>query len=161
MQRNPILILGLGNTLFTDDGAGIYAVRMAESRWGGEGVDFKEGAAGGLELLDMLHGYKAALIVDAATTGQAEPGEVYIIALESLPALADGGAHGAHLGTALEVAQRMGIPMPERIEAIAIEAYATDLGEELSAPVAKGLQHLVDMVLHRARQWAAEVDQHA
>lgn len=147
-RDQAVLVLGVGNTLFTDDGAGVQAVRRAQARWAGSNVEFCEAAAGGLELMDILTGYQAALVVDVALTGQVPPGEIYSLDLESLPALDTGGAHGAHLGTALEVARRMGIPMPRHLEVLALEAAdVTSLGEELTPAVAAAIEPAAEAIL--------------
>lgn len=157
-MRNPVLVLGIGNTLFTDDGAGLYAVRLAASRWQGRGVDFAEAMVGGLELMDLLAGYQAALIVDAAVTGCAAPGEVFLIDVDSLPAFAGGGAHGAHLGTALETAARLGVAMPSRVVALAIEAGDVEtLGEELTPPVAAAMETACTAILSLATELVSGV----
>jgi len=137
-RSGRVLVLGIGNTLFTDDGFGILAVQAAAASWNGTGaVDFAVAMAGGLELMDRLAGYGAALLVDAAVTGQSPPGELYLLSVEGMVAAGTGGAHGAHLGTALETARRLGVAMPPRLEVLAVEAQdIVTLGEEPTAAVA-------------------------
>jgi hydrogenase maturation protease len=154
---NPVIVLGIGNLIFSDDAAGLEAVRRARAAWQGGGVDFAETVAAGLEFLDMLTGYRSALVVDAAATGQAAPGDCFLVDLASLPALADGGAHGAHLGTALEIAARMSIPMPARIQALAIEIEDGSLGERMTPAVQAGVERAVPEILRLARELLEEV----
>ncbi|MGE5675529.1 MAG: hydrogenase maturation protease [Mycobacterium leprae] len=157
-MKNPVLVLGLGNTLFTDDAAGILAVRAAEARWQGGGVDFDEAMAGGLELLDRISGYQAVLVVDAAVTGERAPGEVYLIDLASLPAGLAGDAHGADLGTALVTGRRLSVPLPKRLELLAIEAGdINSLGETLTRPVAAAIPTAVDAILATTAALVREV----
>ncbi|HYF95303.1 MAG TPA: hydrogenase maturation protease [Symbiobacteriaceae bacterium] len=142
MNRSErVLVLGIGNTLFTDDGFGILAVQAAEALWEGpDGVDFSVAMAGGLELMDLLAGYGAALVVDAAVTGHAAPGELYLLNVQGLAAAGAGGAHGAHLGTALETARRLGITMPARLKVLAAEAQNIySFGEQPTAAVAAAI----------------------
>lgn len=154
---NSVLVLGVGNTLFSDDGAGILAVRAARERWKGDGVDFDEAMAGGLELLDRLVGYRAVLVVDAAVTGQAAPGEVFLLDAASLASGVVGGAHGADLGTALAVGMALGVPMP-RVEVLAIEAAdIATVGEALTPAVAGAIGSAAAAVLEMASALAEEV----
>lgn len=159
---NQVLVLGIGNTLFTDDAAGLLVIRAVQARWTGAGVDFAEAMAGGLELMDLLSGYRAAVIVDAAVTGQAVPGEIYTLAPESLGTAVTGGAHGAHLGTALEVARRLGLPMPERLEVVAIEAQdVSGFGESLTPALAAAIEPAAAFVLRLAEALVQEVSARA
>ena len=49
-DRAPILVLGLGNELFTDEGLGIHAARRIEAM-GLDGVDVLDGGTLGIALL--------------------------------------------------------------------------------------------------------------
>lgn len=161
-MKNPVLVLALGNTLFTDDGAGIYAVRKARSRWQGDGVDFDEAEIGGFELLHHLVGYDAVLIVDVAVTGLADPGEIYMVNTESLPATLSVRAHGAGLGTALSVARSLKLDLPRRLEFLAIEAQdIRTIGEIPTTPVADAIRPAAEQIIRIAREMLAEVACHA
>jgi len=149
-----LLVLGVGNEFFGDDGAGIAAVRRAQARYNGKGVTFAEASGGGLELLDRMVGHPAVLIVDAAVTGMAPPGTVLLLSPESLPAgVSD--AHGAGLGTALAIGRRMGLALPERLDVLAIEALSMDEpGAGLSPPLANSLEDAVAAILAMIRSGA-------
>jgi hydrogenase maturation protease len=132
-------------------------VREAEARWQGAGVDFAEAMAGGLELMDRLVGYQAVLVVDAAVTGQAQPGEIYTLDAESLGASVIGGAHGAHLGTALELGRTLGVRMP-RVAVLAIEAAdVATIGETLTPAIRAAVEPAVADVLVLAAELLEEV----
>jgi len=46
--RTPLL--GLGNPFLTDDGVGVYVMRMVAARWTGNGIAFQEACVGGPRL---------------------------------------------------------------------------------------------------------------
>lgn len=157
-MKNPVLVLGIGNPIFTDDGAGIYAVRLAKSKWQGEGVDFLEAEVGGFDILHYILGYKAALIVDVAVTGLTEPGDIYMIDTDALPPSLSTRTHGAGLGTALSVGRSLNLDLPGRIELLAIEAAdITNMSEIPTTPVADAIRPAADQILILARQLQGEV----
>lgn len=157
-MKNSVLILGIGNPLFTDDGAGIYAVRLAKARWTGEGVDFQEAEVGGFDLLHHLLGYEAVLIVDVAVTGLTEPGDSYMIDTDALPPSLSARSFGAGLGTALSVGRSLNLKIPRRVEFLAIEAAdITHAGEIPTTPVADAIRPAADQILRIARQMQAEL----
>jgi hydrogenase maturation protease len=161
-MKNPVLVLALGNTLFTDDGAGIYAVRRAKSKWTGDGVDFEEAEVGGFELLHHIIGYTAVLIVDVAVTGIEEPGEIYMVNTDALPASLSVRAHGAGLGTALAVAKSLKLELPKRLEFLAIEAQdISTVGEIPTTPVADAIRPAAEEICRIAREMLDEVACHA
>lgn len=158
MPVNPVLILGVGNTLFTDDGAGVYAVRVARKEWHGDGVDFAEAAVGGFELLHHLVGYQAVLVVDAAVTCMAQPGEIFTVNPAVLPATLSTRTYGAGLGTALSVGRSLNLPMPGRLELLVIEAQdISTVGDIPTTPVADAIRPAAREILRIAAQMRSSV----
>ena len=67
-DRPPILVLGIGNELFTDEGLGVVAARrIAQS--GLPGVEVLDGATLGLALLPEIADRDAVLLLDAIVAG--------------------------------------------------------------------------------------------
>ncbi|HOS44477.1 MAG TPA: hypothetical protein PK794_12355, partial [Armatimonadota bacterium] len=64
----PILILGLGNDIISDDAAGLLVARMVREELAGV-ADVVESSLSGLALLELLLGYARVVIVDAEGTG--------------------------------------------------------------------------------------------
>jgi hypothetical protein len=70
------IIIGLGNPIVSDDSVGVCAARRLDKvKEVREVADVHEVYAGGLRLLDVLVGYKRAIIIDAMQTG-IQPGTV-------------------------------------------------------------------------------------
>jgi hydrogenase maturation protease len=70
------IVLGLGNTILRDDGAGIYVARALRERLGGA-ADVREAELAGMDLIEMLRGYDRAYIVDAIQLDGEDPGVVF------------------------------------------------------------------------------------
>jgi hydrogenase maturation protease len=62
---NSILILGIGNILLRDEGAGIDVVKGLEEE-GYKGADLMDGGTGGFHLLGFIQSYETIIIVDAS-----------------------------------------------------------------------------------------------
>ncbi len=117
-----LLILGLGNTIVSDDGVGIYVGRQVKDLLAGPGVDFIEASLAGLELLDYICGYEHLVIIDAIQTQGGIPGSLYYLSEESLSwTVRLASIHDVNLATALEFGRRMGMDVPDRVEIYAIE----------------------------------------
>jgi hydrogenase maturation protease len=158
MEKNPVLVLGIGNTLCTDDGAGVYAVRVARRLWQGFGVDFEEVSAGGYALIHRVVGREAVLIVDTAVTGLAEPGETYEVAASALPPTLTARGYGAGLGTALNVARKLGLPLPRQISFLAIEGQdISSPGDIPTTPVADAIRPTAQQVLRIVAELAGQL----
>jgi len=77
-----LLILGLGNVLYGDDGLGVLAVHLIERDYEiPAGVRVADGGTLGLSLLPLLQQARRVVIVDAIASPGAAPGE--LVRLES------------------------------------------------------------------------------
>ena len=71
-----ILVLGIGNTLLTDEGAGIVAMHELEALWDArDDIEFVDGGTLSFTLAVPISECDALLVLDAAELG-AEPGTV-------------------------------------------------------------------------------------
>jgi hydrogenase maturation protease len=63
--ENNILVLGIGNLLLNDEGAGIHVVTRLEKE-NYKSADLMDGGTGGFHLLGFIQSYKKIIIVDAS-----------------------------------------------------------------------------------------------
>lgn len=144
----PILILGIGNLLRTDDGAGVHAVGMLIRS--GQLPDHVEAVDAGtciLELPALMRGRERVIIIDAMDAGDT-PGTVYHFPAEQLTP--SGGLplslHGAGIVDALKILRFLG-SMP------AVECYgitAADVntpGTALSPAVLRSVESVAALIL--------------
>lgn len=87
--RPPVVVLGLGNVLLTDDGLGIAAVHRLGRDWTmPETVELLDGGTLGLSLLPYIENATHLILVDAVRTGAA-PGTLLRVEGEDVgPAVA-------------------------------------------------------------------------
>lgn len=155
MNRSErVLVLGLGNTILSDDGVGIYAVRrLRELLRPSEPIDVEEAELGGFALMDLLEGYRAGVIVDAVEWKEQEPGTVRALDLaEFAPTARLAAGHQIDLPTALELGRTLQRPMPERVVIVAIQVLDPRLlGEECTEVVAAAIDPAARLALKLAR----------
>lgn len=142
-----ILILGLGNTIMSDDGVGPKVVeRMRENCESLENVMLLDGGTLGLDLLPYLEGVERLIIVDAVETGQ-PAGTLVRLAGDDVPLALETklSPHQMGLKDLLAVARLTG-HLPSEIILIGVQPLLLEMGTELSPPVAEALSELITMV---------------
>lgn len=143
------LILGIGNPILSDDGAGfrvIEKLRVAlKSR---DDVVVKETSLSGLSLLDELTGYERLIIVDAIQTKEGKPGDIYRLSPDDFKVGRMAVIHDVGLFSALELARKLDMEVPREVVIFAIEAKdIATFSEECSPEVERAIPEAVDMIL--------------
>ena len=141
------LVLGVGNLLLQDEGAGVRALEKFENKYRlPDGVELLDGGTSGLELLHQLDGRDRLVIVDVVRRGE-PPGRVVRMAGEEVPAQFRQKISPHQLGIAdlLATARLIG-SLPEKLVLFGIEPKNLDTGLSMSDEVVKGLDQLVEML---------------
>ncbi|HCM39513.1 MAG: hypothetical protein A2070_06210 [Bdellovibrionales bacterium GWC1_52_8] len=145
------IIIGLGNPILTDDSVGIKVARRLRDlpEVQEAGIEVLELYAGGIRLIEALRGYERALIVDAMTTGQNQPGTIReFSSIEQLMTRNSICLHDMDLPMALELAKIAGVKIPEQIKIWGIEAKDVEnFSEELTEDVRSAVGTVVGRVL--------------
>jgi len=143
------LILGIGNTVLTDDGVGCrVAQRLKKMLQGRSDITVKETALSGLSLLDELTGYERLIIVDAIQTKGGKPGDIYKLSPGDFKTGRMAIIHDLGLFSTLELGRKLEMEMPCEVIIFAIEAKdMATFSEKLSPEVEKAIPKAVDMVL--------------
>ena len=150
VKTMDILILGLGQSLRGDDGAGLEVVRLWQETFPetAKKVNVVLAELPGLGLLDLLDGMEAAILVDAVH-GSAAAGTIHHIRPEKLDSFTPGSAsaHGWGVAETLELGRSL---YPElanyRISLIGIEAGTLGMGAGLSPQVQAALPEAVKLI---------------
>ena len=152
-----ILILGIGNILLSDEGAGVKAVEELQNRYDcSDAVEIVDGGTVGFELLPYFENRSHILIIDAVKTGN-KPGT--IVRIDDPPAFFQKKVSPHQIG----LADVMGIAvitdnMPQHIALFGIEPKELSTGLELSPEVAGNLSQLVDMVVDELKAIGIKVE---
>jgi hydrogenase maturation protease len=145
------LVVGLGNTILTDDGVGIYVAQRAAACCQQGDVTFREASVGGLRLLEVITGYERVILVDAIRTSGGRPGAIYRLHPNDLVAsLHAGSTHDVSLPGALALGRGLKMVLPEDEDLVIIAIEVEDVltfGEECTAAVAAAIPEAVEAVL--------------
>jgi len=143
------VIIGIGNVLMGDEGAGVHAVRLIEQRGLPAGVTSLDGGTGGLHLLGAMQSARRLVLIDATQDG-APPGTVRRLrprfSSDYPPTLT---AHDIGLKDLLDAVHLVGDPPEVTLFAVSI-GEITPMTDDLSAPVAAAMPGLVGQVIKEA-----------
>jgi hydrogenase maturation protease len=138
------VVLGLGNTLHTDDGIGPQAIeRLRSDARVPADVALIEGGTLGLELLTYIWDCSYLVVLDAVDVGQ-PPGTLVRMSSQEVQTLpSQGSVH--QLGVAdLLVALRVLASRTPEVVLLGVQPASTEWGTELSPAVAAALPALAD-----------------
>ena len=143
------LVLGLGNPILGDDSAGLRVARALEDRLNQPEITVTEASVAGLGFLDLLVGYDRAIIIDAIQTNEGKAGQVYRLGPEAFNDTRRASTpHGVNFATALELGNRLGLALPQRIAIFAIEVEnVSSFTEECTPEVKRAIPICVEMVI--------------
>jgi hydrogenase maturation protease len=83
MVEKNILVLGVGNLLLGDEGAGIHVIRELEKKSLPKGILLLDGGTGGYELIRFFKGMKKVIIIDAIKADE-KPGTIVRLTLKDI-----------------------------------------------------------------------------
>lgn len=153
-NKNNTLILGIGNDILTDDGIGPKLVRKLNETIHAGGVDFLTASTGGMEVIEMIRDYEHLIIIDAIKTADGIPGAVYYLTPSSFrETMHISSFHDISFLTALELAEKISIPIPSKIHIIAIEIIEDlEFSDEFSPLIAQKFDRIFQEVLETVQK---------
>ncbi len=136
-RTGRIFVLGLGNEVLTDDAVGPRLVDFLREALPDPRVDYETAALGGLQILEMVEGYRTAVFIDAIRTRGGIPGDIYYLTPESFKnTLHLTSVHDISFLQAFERGRALGLVVPETCHILAIEIVEDLLfGTTFSPPV--------------------------
>ncbi|HTN47978.1 MAG TPA: HyaD/HybD family hydrogenase maturation endopeptidase [Burkholderiaceae bacterium] len=155
-DRREVLVLGIGNLLWADEGFGVRAVEAlnAAYAWPASAVLLLDGGTLGLNLLEYVESSRRVLVFDAIDFGL-PPGTLRVLRDAEVPAW---GArklspHQNGLNDVLALAHLHG-RAPEAIVAIGVQPLTLDdFGGSLTGPVRAQLDEAVALAALELARW--------
>lgn len=159
-MQPSVLILGIGNVLWADEGFGVRCVERLAARWTfGPGVTVLDGGTQGLYLLPFMEAADRLIVFDAVDYGLT-PGTLKIVEDEDVPAFMGAkkmSLHQTGFQDVIATAQLMGY-CPERLLLIGCQPEELeDYGGGLRAVVAARIDPAIEVALARLRDWGVEM----
>ncbi len=152
-ERASVTVLGMGNLIYSDDGAGLRALwELEKDPRLPPGVNLVDGSIAGLPIISLIGNAERLLILDAVYVG-ATPGTVVRVGDKDLKAI-PGGAQVHELGVSdLISALRLMDRMPRELVLLGIQADSVAIGTKLTPAVESGLPRLVSESLNLLAEW--------
>ena len=154
MSDRVVLVLGIGNTLNTDEGLGVHAVNRLKKMLGEiDGVDMLDGGTLGLNLLPLVEDVTHLLILDAVNAAQ-PGGTVIEMDRDEIP-LYGGFRMSQHQLTFTEV---LGLALirnhlPANLHLIGIQPVSLAIGVGLSPEIESAMPDLLRRAIRKLQDW--------
>jgi hydrogenase maturation protease len=142
------LILGVGNTLCSDDGLGIVAAQMLKERELPSFVSVEVVDTPGWGLPNWLDGWSSVVMIDAIQMGK-KPGEWRRFSPEDVKMIFEDDILSLHqpgLAAGLALADALNI-LPQKLTFYGVEPVSTEFGEGLSPEIAETLPNLINIIM--------------
>jgi hydrogenase maturation protease len=150
-NRRSLLILGLGNSLCSDDGLGVAAVGRLLNEWDVPAdASVLDGGTLGLSLLPYLQDAQDVILLDAIRTEAPAGTFVRIHGDDVAPAVATRlSVHQIGVADLLDGARWLD-SYPRRLTLLGLVPATMELGLELSTPLQQGLEGLLEETVAEA-----------
>ena len=142
------VVLGIGNTILTDEAAGVRAVEALEQTYKvPPNVQVIDGGTSGMEMIEDLSNLDFLVVVDVVKTGAA-PGTVVKIAGDEIPVFFRRklSPHQIALPDVLASLELLDT-MPKEIVVLGVEPVSLELGMEMTPTVAGKIPVLMAMAV--------------
>ncbi|MCU7845804.1 MAG: HyaD/HybD family hydrogenase maturation endopeptidase [Candidatus Thiodiazotropha sp. (ex Monitilora ramsayi)] len=152
MSIETVLILGIGNTLLTDEGIGVHLVERMRNEVGEmKGVEYMDGGTLSFTLAEPIGRVDGLIVVDAARMGEA-PGSLKVFHDEEMDRYLSGNRSSVHevsLTDLMDIA-RLSESLPQQRCLIGIEPESVDWGEaptqKVDAAIKLGIQEILSIL---------------
>ncbi len=155
MNRNDTLILGIGNTLLTDEGAGIHALNLLQLEYpDSPNLTFLDGGTLSFTLAVWIEDCTNLIVFDATELNQ-PAGTVNTFvgtAMDEFLGTSKRSAHEVGLLDLMDIA-RLTEHLPENRALIGIQPEKMDWGMKPTASVQKALDQAVNEAVSLIKQW--------
>lgn len=150
-----IKVIGIGNTLYSDEGVGVHLIPHLEQALAGfKHVEIIEGATDGMKLLEPVEEADYLIIIDAINAGK-PAGELIIIRDDEIPRYYGVKMSVHQIGfqevlLAADLQERL----PKEMVMFGIQPASLELGLELSEIVQAKLPELISIIVDQVHKWS-------
>lgn len=156
MKRTKLLVLGIGNILWADEGFGVRCVEtLNECYQFGEDVSLLDGGTQGLYLLPYLEDAQRLIVFDAVDYGLS-PGEMVIAKDDEVPRFMGAKKMSLHQTGFQEVIACAALSgrLPESMVLVGVQPeHLEDFGGSLREVVKAQIPRAIEVALAQMREW--------
>ncbi|MCV6608568.1 MAG: HyaD/HybD family hydrogenase maturation endopeptidase [Campylobacterales bacterium] len=152
-----ILLLGIGNILFQDEGMGSHFVHYMDQKYSFQGddvsLDIIDGGTLAQRLIPLIIDYDEVIVVDCIDTDSSKPGEVYFFDYRKIPAHVNwqGSAHEVEMLQTLNMIEMNGDLPHTNVLGIVPKRVADDTTFELSSEMYQALPTMESKILEHLK----------
>ena len=154
IKNNPIVLLGVGNILLTDEGFGVHVVnQLREDYVFNPPITILDGGTMGMELLTYMRGMTKLLLVDAINGGD-RPGTVYEFPHEEMNTYFTEAisVHEVGMQDILRIRALQEDPLEDAV-VIGVEPESLELGLDLSETTQVAVKEVKERILAVLASW--------
>jgi hydrogenase maturation protease len=156
LANNNTLVLGIGNTLLSDEGVGVHILAYLQENYPDlPRVEYLDGGTLSFTLAAWIEDAENLVVIDAAQL-DSTPGTVQVFEGEAMDRFAGRTKRSVHevsLGDLLAIAH-LTDTIPQQRALVAIQPEEIDWGSRLSAAVDHGLPVAAGKVAELVHRWA-------
>ena len=145
-EGNKVVIIGIGNLLLMDEGIGVHVINELEKYELPQNIAIYDGGTGGFKLMDLMHGAKKVIFIDAVETGKA-PGTITTFKSEDVVSTYHKKNYSLHDTDLLEV-----LKMAElldnitKINIVGVQPKTINYGTTLSKELKDSIPEIINTV---------------
>ena len=155
MSIESVLILGIGNTLLSDEGIGVHLVERLRATLGKHpAIEILDGGTLSFTLAGPIAGADGLIVVDAARM-DSPPGTVKLFRNEEMDRYLTGNRSSVHevsLADLLDIA-RLSEQLPEQRCLVGIEPYCLAWGDKPSREMRPAMERACELILALLLDW--------
>ena len=157
-NRNQITILGIGNTLYTDEGLGVHALAALQEKFSmDQQVELVDGSTDGMSLLGPVEDTDYLIVIDAINAGK-DGGHIIELHGNDIPAYYGIKMSIHQLGfQEVLLASKLREKYPKNIVMIGMQPTSLELGIGLSETNEAQLPKLLKLVEQQVNKWKNEM----
>ena len=160
MPIDSVLILGIGNTLLTDEGIGVHVVRQLQATYPShQQVHLLDGGTLSFTLAEPIARASGLVVVDAARM-DCPPGSVRVFCNDGMDSYLQNARLSVHevgLTDLLDIS-RLSNSLPRQRCLVGIEPDCLDWGEAPSSALLPAIDEAILAILTILQRWGVDLD---
>jgi len=162
-EKLKILILGIGNILFGDEGIGPHLTNLIEEKYSfsssNHSVDIIDGGTLAQRLIPIITEYDRVILIDCVNVDDGEIGDIYSFSFDKVPDFItwNGSAHEVEMLQTLQMIEMMGDLPPVKIVGVIPYVIGEDSTFSMTDEVVKASETMERVIIDEIKSYEIEV----